>query len=694
MKKIVSLLIVLLFAANVHGQQYLSDLMKPADSYKYFPFKSTGNPIWMGGIDFKGGFVLQHSVGPYRPGYAMFNLGGKYESLQFVMGCTRCWLDDKTDYLYGVGKKAGIVVIYADGKKVFDEVIREEDVPHTFKLNVSGVNELKFALLQGELMVGFAETTLWTKGKAPKNTGKMVLPAPKTKELVKDLRSYYFNPYMKVVCSPESPNRQDGDLKELKINGVTYKYGLEINAPEGMTDNNYSWAYFNLGGQYKTLTFKVGPRDDSRRADGRGWVTVRADDKIVFEKEFSTSSLAEDVTIDIDHCQRLSFEGENSYRTVYLGVVEMKVYPEGVQPQAKQSVQSKFPDVCKLISNIPPYAVGGGLDGKDMVYDGSSTHRTFSMGGQKFYEGLLMYSSANFLYGNAGAFASFDLGGEFDYLTFTAGFVSKNGVMKNDTLRIFADDKLVFEKMLSPLAANQRYTVPLKRCRQLKFVLVGFDGMFRPAFGVADAVVYRNKVTENDLFVHEHPACPPQVNLIDFGVPYVHHVPKMKDEMDKAFYDGSTMKRYFEMPDGGRVNKGFLLQTSVHFSMDVNGVAGAAVLGVPFTGYALNLLALAAGDEVCESSVAAFNAYNEYDEMTFTVACLRPVNANYPSEVKENLYVGGDGEVKGKFAISETMKPATFTVPLDKCGQIMFFLECGNDSSGTYVFYDVHLKKK
>ena len=56
---------------------------------------------------------------------------------------------------------------------------------------------------------------------------------------------------------------------------------------------------------------------------------------------------------------------------------------------------------------------------------------TFSMGGTKFNEGFILYMTASFLNSDLRSHAIFDLGNEFDYVSFTAGYVSKSWVMKN-----------------------------------------------------------------------------------------------------------------------------------------------------------------------------------------------------------------------------------------------------------------------
>ena len=92
--------------------------------------------------------------------------------------------------------------------------------------------------------------------------------------------------------------------------------------------------------------------------------------------------------------------------------------------------------------------MAGRANQQNNVFDGRSEHITFSMGGVKFNEGVILQSVTHVMNDNTRADAMFNLGGEFDYVSFTAGWVSKCGVLKNDTLRVYADDKVVMNMPL------------------------------------------------------------------------------------------------------------------------------------------------------------------------------------------------------------------------------------------------------
>ena len=100
---------------------------------------------------------------------------------------------------------------------------------------------------------------------------------------------------------------------------------------------------------------------------------------------------------------------------------------------------------------------------------------------------------------------------------------------------------------------------------------------------------------------------------------------------------------------------------------------------------------LAAGGEAMENSCAAFNTYGQYNSVTFTVACYKPyINAD---DYRETLLIGADHKVVAELSLYETMEPQTVTVPIDGCGQLMFWLSNTDNWSGQFLFYDIRLTK-
>ena len=727
MKKFIFLLAAfILFSAQLLAQTpvYLTKAYKPVESEYY---KASSSLEIEGGDTWNNCFVLG-VINNYH-GRASFSLGGKYEIISFIIGPAKS--HGKHD--------PNVVQIFADGKRIFEHVVREADLAKHFTLNISGADKLEFSLLNAECDVAFCEVALWTKGQTPHDLSGKNDPQVKSRMLFRDITPYRMN-YSSVYQNDDgrhtwvAPNRKTSSVK---IGNKVYDYGLWMGMSMRLSGAGESETNFNIRGQYETLRFVVGPLvTDDGNDTSKGWVTVLGDGKILYEYEINEESIAQQVTLDVKGVHRLTFASEQAHGSLDGAIVDAWVYPKGESPEVDTAAGvavtadapdprlKTLPDVCKLISNIPPYSLRGQVE--KQLYEGVSDYVTFSMGGTKFNEGFLLYNLASFLDGDVRSHAIFDLGNEFDYVSFTAGYVSKSWVMGNDVLRVYADEKLIFEVPLHSTYPNQHFILPINKCRKLKFESSGQSTMDAAAFGVADLVVYRGEPVGNNLFVHPIPECPDEIDLIDLGAPYIHYVSSSREG---AFVDGKSMKNYFTRYDNSRIYKGFVLQTSTHFSLDFGplsgsdavgaGAIGAAAVGASFvaTGVAVGgvtvgatlapiapLLMLAAGGEAVENSCAAFNTYGQYNSLTFTVECLRKEgdtqllgpDTMQPdiSERKERLLIGSNLNVVAEFDVFEGMQPQTVTVPIEGCEQLMFWLSNTNGTSAAYVFHDIKVSKK
>lgn len=704
---------------------YLTKTYKPVESDRYTAYSSLEI---QGGDTWNNCFTLG-VINNYH-GYATFHLGGKYESISFILGAEKS----------NGGNDPNIVQIHADGRRIFDHVLRDGDLSKQFTLNISGVDKLEFSLVKPEVEAAFCEVALWTKGQTPHDLRGKNDPEVKTRMLFRDIAPYRMNGSSSDTRSDIGRHTlvgPDKKNKSIKIGNKEYDYGLWLGMSMQLIGGGESETNFNIRGQYETLSFVVGPlATDDGNDTSRGWVTVKGDGKILYEYEINEESIAQQVTLDVKGVHKLTFMSEQASGSLDAAIVDAWVYPKGEAPEVETGTGvavtvdapdprlKALPDVCKLISNIPPYSLRSKVEYQ--LYEGVSDYVTFSMGGTKFNEGFILYMTSSFLNSDLRSHAIFDLGNEFDYVSFTAGYVSKSWVMGNDKLRVYADEELILEVPLHATYPNQKFVLPINKCRKLKFESGGQGTMDAAAFGVADLVVYRGEPVENDLFVHPVPECPDEIDLIDLGAPYIHYVSQASSGV---FVDGKSMKNYFTRYDNSRIYKGFVLQTSTHFSLDFGalsgsdavgaGAIGAAAVGASFvaTGAAVGgamvgttlapiapLLMLAAGGEAVENSCAAFNTYGQYNSVTFTVECLRKEgdtqllgqDTMQPdiSERKERLLIGSNLNVVAEFDVFEGMQPQTVTVPIEGCEQLMFWLSNTNGTSAAYVFHDIKLSKK
>ena len=713
-KRVATLILGLMLCVTsfAQGPVYVTKTLKPIGPRGYEAESSVqvrGHQTW------NNAFTL------WEAGEVTFDLGGKYENISFVMAPEH----------RQIFKAPTIVLIHADGRKIFDSPVKTDDLPRHITLNVSGVNSLKFSLMDKGMILAFCEVALWTKGQNVHDLQNKYKLDGKKKMLFRDLKPFYLDGSPDLSDGAHKWVAPDRKIESIKIGNKIWDYGLILSMNMQLSGNGEAETHLNINGQYETLQFTMGPMVTDDASNGKGWITVLGDNEILYEYEIEQHHIARQVTLDVTGVKKLTFASEQSHGSHWAGIVDAWIYPKGEKP-AETAMEGEdkpdprlkqLPDVCKLLSNIPPYSLRGNVS--KQLYDGTSDYVTFSMGGTKFNEGFLIYNTAGFLSDDAKSHAIFDLGKEFDYVSFVTGYVSKSWYMGNDELYVYADDQLIETIPLCATYPNQKHVLPLNKCRKLKFESKGQGTLDVAAYGVADLVVYRGEAVDNDLFVHPVPECPEEIDLIDLGAPYLHYI---SSSQSGGFVDGKSKKNYFTRYDNSRIYKGFVLQTSTHFSLDFGvlsgtdavgaGAIGAAAVGASFVpigavggavvGTSLmsvaGLMMLAAGGEAVENSCAAFNTYGQYNSVTFTVECLRTegdmqffgTDTYQPdiSERKEKLLIGADHIVTAELAVFEGMKPQTITVPINGCGQLMFWLANTNGTSAAYVFHEIKLSKK
>ena len=185
-------------------------------------------------------------------------------------------------------------------------------------------------------------------------------------------------------------------VPSIKINQVEYKTGLQFTANQAFVGNNEAWAYFWLQKKYSKISFIIGPRDNQSTM-ATGWLTIKGDGKILYEKRLKERDLAEMVVLDVEGINQLSFHSIDELHRLMGGIVfgvvnifayptdyDMSLLPKAGEVNGSKSKVSQLPDVCRLVSNIEPYSVQGIVNYQNSVFRGESEYITFSMGGEKF----------------------------------------------------------------------------------------------------------------------------------------------------------------------------------------------------------------------------------------------------------------------------------------------------------------------
>ena len=719
MKRVFTLMAALVFVTSgLLAQVHLTDAVKVTDSKRYDPFTmKSGKTMNIADYHYSAGFLLDTGLGglisdPNPGGYVVFALNGAYNKLTFVMGPGGYYRPNSNSDDRNV-----IVTVKGDGQTLMDEVVWNHDAPREMVLDVKGVKELRFDVFRGEVTLAVGAAKLWKAGQTvvPTRTHLDKILVGKV-QLVEQLVPYYIrcNGFVtpiaskadKQACTPE---------KEISINRVTYKSGLSLAAYEALAGHSESWTYFWLQKKYDKLSFIIGPRDN-QSTKASAWFTVKGDGRILYEKLVSQTDMAEQVVVDISGVNQLSMHSIDEQSDfgggITFGVVDIYAYPKGSKDVPKEGLVngskeriSQLPDVLKLCSNIKPFSVRGISSNNNTYFDGASQHYHFSMGGDQFSEGFVLTTGNTLLDDNIDSYVSFDLAGEYDWVSFTTGCLSNHQVLDDDHLLVYADDRLALDTIVHPIMPNMHIKVPINGCRILRFAKPGTGNRKQTYVGVGDVVVYRGNAVPNNLFVHPRPEMPETVDLIDLTKgPYFHYVGRYLSSVtpfniSECFKDGSSKREYFQMKDGSKIYKGIMLETNIPFGFEDAGLFDIV------SGYFMHYGFTAGVSYVCEeggqqSSIAAFDVFNEYETCTFTVAN----KSVYVDEFDEmfgdkkappvELKVFADNQQVGSFMLTDDMKPSTYTVPIHKCEQLMFWLQCGDVRSGQYVLYDMTLDKK
>ena len=111
------------------------------------------------------------------------------------------------------------------------------------------------------------------------------------------------------------------------------------------------------------------------------------------------------------------------------------------------------------------------------------------MGGTKYWEGLLLTTGNTLLGDRIDSYAAFDLAGEYDWISFDAGCLSKRSYMDDDNLLIYVDDQLVFDRKIYSTWPSQHYRIPVYKCRTLKFARRGTGKEKQTVIGVGDIIL-------------------------------------------------------------------------------------------------------------------------------------------------------------------------------------------------------------
>ncbi|MBR1879003.1 MAG: NPCBM/NEW2 domain-containing protein [Paludibacteraceae bacterium] len=520
----------------------------------------------------------------------------------------------------------------------------------------------------------------------------------------------------------------------------TFTSGLSFTSSEQLMGERLDYSYFWLNKRYDKLSFILGPRDN-QSSNSTAWLVIYGDNKkILYEEVVTQSDLPRQVVVDVSGQEQICFSNElrsNDFLgSITFAAVDMFVYPKGDTSVPKAGLANinkdkvaGLPSPCALMSNILPYSVRGVAAAKNTMFTGESSYITFSMGGVKYMEGIILAPGTNLMDDKIDAYATFDLAEEFDYVSFYAGALTNRRVLDDGRLLVYADDRLILDTVIYCTRPNDYFELPLHKCRMLKFVKPSTSSNKQIFIGLGDIALYRGRPAENDLFYHEYPDFPEEADLIDLcGRPYFHFVGRYLStltnfDFNDCFYPGGTQRQFFQMKDGSKIYKGVMLEANVPLPFEDIRLTDAITMFLVGAGSALSHSDVSAytgvtaggglaGDMAVlqlmnpknngQASVVAFNPYGQYETCTFSIANKSEYwddmskVTHFGQQVQDTfkLYVIADRQLVKELDVYNTMEPQTITVPIHQCRQLMFWLAPGDYRSGQFVLYDMKVSKK
>ena len=678
----------------------------------------------VGGHDYHGGVVLQYDYGTNEHFDVEFPLEGQYDYFSFVLGGdfskniqdsngndTYSPVDFAMEGAYPTlnGKPRDMKValqFIIDGKIAEEIVLSCYDVAKRYTYDVKGAESFEVKAVSGDdFLVPMMEITVWNgeaheTGYVPESAGNDPV------KLVRDLKPYLIPNNIDLNYYP---NAASNERNYINMNAVRFEDAIAASVSEALVQDEEKCVFFDLEGKYNYLTFTAGAADRETTYDeGTVWLTVYADGEILMEELISTHDLYRRFTLEVKGCRQLKFawllkEGNQNFGTSTGGIYGLGDAYVATTKEAFNTITYSSRELpnrpVKMVSELGTFGVFSNL--QQAVFDGSSSNVTFSMGGVKYNEGIMLYTS-NSLFVTKPATASFNLDGKYKTISFITGHISNSNVYENDQIEIYADGVLIKTIDMKFHMIPQEHILDVTGCKHLEFVSgkQTLASMERPAYGIAELVAYPDGYVETDLFHKRTPAdFGKTCDLIDtFGFYDVYNSIIGKKlgavSWEDGYYDGTTQKNTFTVGDK-TYNKGILLRTSVHLELDMAGLGGAVTLGSMFGGWGWAILAFADAGEAHESSFAMANIKDSgYTSVTFTVA-MQQDNTSLIVQDETKLMIGADDESVWETTLYKDMPPTEFTVEIGECDRLMFWLNCGEEDMGshTYAIYNITLNK-
>ncbi len=597
---------------------YLTDLYEPCNATrdKYEPdrfssYVSLKEEISMAYEEFHKGIRFDAAPNDGEHLYFDFDIGGKYENISFFYG-----MDMRT--LWQADNVAFQVKNPDTNEIVWEDLFEIGDIPRFATVNIKGMEKIRLeCYILGSGSYCMADITLWEGASQMTDRTYAKIDTP---TMLEDSCKFYYTRDTYTLAT-SYPVRNFGESsKPLSIKGESFKHAALINFGDSAFHTEIGDDLFmNLRGQFKQLSFLFGLADNQPNSvyDGfKGYISIYADGVCVLDEYVCTTETPSTViTLDVDYAWQLRIVTRSN--TSYNGVYCLAKLQGGSNLGTATESGSKNSPV-PMIRTYPPYFISESSLARAKVFDYSSKYHFFSMGGEKFCEGIVLQPVWNLISDFCDpAYVICDLEGEQKYLTFTMGHVDTSPY-KDGVVNIYLNDgeTPAYSFPVGDTDLPREYEINVENVRTVKFLCYSETASNLPTVGIANIVAYPDKVVENDIFPDYYKEYPDSCELLEYFLPFGYSVAGL----DKPYYTDEITDdgMYFTACDGVKHKKGLLFCTKYGFDWDYVGFVGFAAAfmgGVPGMYAYMN-----GGQMTYANSFYIFNVGGEYKTLTFKTA--------------------------------------------------------------------------
>lgn len=656
-----------------NGGYYFNDIISPSYASTMISTEYRRNePFEIAGETYNDCIPLDNgnSYGVGKTKDAIFYLDGKtYKQLSFTVGV----IDERITVNLSSEDYAAFEILF-DGKQVWEERFYAFSKPEVVTIDITGVKELTFRIRDNWEMTSLCiADPIISEDKI--NMDKTIVVVDETIDFFSGANPYYIDNNSKLYYGTEN--------KSFTVAGEQYNKGLILCDDRQYDSNNY----FNLGGKFEQFNFSVGVIAETMYPNN-GWLNIYLDGKKILDVSLDYDVPTKSYSLDVSGGHILCIQG-SSGTDWGIHQADYALYNMTLGKEVEQEIEKINPGSYKLISEIgEPFSIKGAT-----VYDGSTKFRGYYMGDIFYNEGIAMKSIYTILSSSDSeadpAKASFRLGKNFKYMTFTAGRVDKSHV-KDDILVVYGDGKEIARYNLTATAFPKHYEVNVEGVDVLQFQLLGFAALTRGTYMVADIAVHTDEVSDVSFYKPTQEEFPDSVDLMERFKPYEYMSAEGNghDEIRyfNGIFDGTDNKKYFTI-DGVSHTRGFVLSTSVYLSLDsVSGIFGASMA-------TLTIYSIVASSSVSQASFACFNLQGQYKTVTFNVGAVDGQNEDdNRTQPYDKLYVIADEKIVGEYTLTGDMNTMEITVDINNCERLAFWLD-HNSNSYSYGIFDANIKK-